>query len=84
MSNRWRRDRFARVEVIVELLQSDVEMVENMALHHHVGGKRMRPLLVLLSAKALGGIEDAHPLCGGGGVYSRCTCRMTMWSTCPP
>ncbi|MDA9711271.1 polyprenyl synthetase family protein [Luminiphilus sp.] len=53
---------FARVdEVIVELLQSDVEMVENIG--HYVinaGGKRMRPLLVLLSAKALGSIEDAH------------------------
>ena len=45
---------FARVdEVIVELLQSDVEMVENIG--HYIikaGGKRMRPLLVLLSAKA--------------------------------
>ena len=53
---------FARVDdVIVELLQSDVEMVENIG-HYIVqaGGKRMRPLLVLLSAKALGGIEDAH------------------------
>lgn len=53
---------FARVDdVIVELLQSDVEMVENIG-HYLVqaGGKRMRPLLVLLSAKALGGIEDAH------------------------
>jgi len=53
---------FARVDdVIVELLQSDVEMVENIG--HYIikaGGKRMRPLLVLLSAKALGGIEDAH------------------------
>jgi octaprenyl-diphosphate synthase len=53
---------FAQVDdVIVELLQSDVEMVENIG-HYIVkaGGKRMRPLLVLLSAKALGGIEDAH------------------------
>ena len=53
---------FAQVdEVIVELLQSDVEMVENIG--HYIikaGGKRMRPLLVLLSAKALGNIEDAH------------------------
>ena len=53
---------FAKVDdVIVELLQSDVEMVENIG--HYIiraGGKRMRPLLVLLSAKALGGIEDAH------------------------
>ena len=55
-------DEFAKVDdVIVELLQSDVEMVENIG--HYIiraGGKRMRPLLVLLSAKALGGVEDAH------------------------
>ena len=53
---------FAQVDdVIVELLQSDVEMVENIG-HYIVraGGKRMRPLLVLLSAKALGGINSAH------------------------
>lgn len=53
---------FAQVdEVIVTLLQSDVEMVESIG-HHIVaaGGKRMRPLLVLLSAKALGSIEDSH------------------------
>ena len=53
---------FARVDdVIVELLQSDVEMVENIG--HYIikaGGKRMRPLLVLLSARALGSVEDAH------------------------
>ena len=53
---------FAQVDdVIVELLQSDVEMVENIG--HYIikaGGKRMRPLLVLLSAKALGSIGDAH------------------------
>ena len=39
---------FAQVDdVIVELLQSDVEMVENIG-HYIVraGGKRMRPLLV--------------------------------------
>ena len=53
---------FAQVDdVIVSLLQSDVEMVESIG-HYIVkaGGKRMRPLLVLLSAKALGGIEPAH------------------------
>ena len=53
---------FAQVDdVIVELLQSDVEMVENIG-HYIVraGGKRMRPLLVLLSAKALGGVNSAH------------------------
>ena len=53
---------FAQVDdVIVELLQSDVEMVENIGQYIiKAGGKRMRPLLVLLSAKALGSIEDAH------------------------
>ena len=53
---------FAQVDdVIVELLQSDVEMVENIG-HYIVraGGKRMRPLLVLLSAKALGVVNSAH------------------------
>jgi len=53
---------FAQVdEVIVSMLQSDVEMVESIG-HHIVqaGGKRMRPLLVLLSAQALGGIEPSH------------------------
>lgn len=53
---------FSRVdEVIVELLQSDVEMVESIG-HYIVqaGGKRMRPLLVLLCAKALGSVEAAH------------------------
>jgi len=53
---------FARVDdVIVELLQSDVDMVENIGQYIvKAGGKRMRPLLVLLSAKALGSITDAH------------------------
>ena len=53
---------FARVDdVIVELLQSDVNMVENIGQYIvKAGGKRMRPLLVLLSAKALGSITDAH------------------------
>jgi octaprenyl-diphosphate synthase len=53
---------FAQVdEVIVSMLQSDVEMVESIG-HHIVqaGGKRMRPLLVLLSAQALGGIAPQH------------------------
>jgi octaprenyl-diphosphate synthase len=53
---------FAQVDdVIVELLKSDVEMVESIG-HYIVraGGKRMRPLLVLLSAKALGGVNSAH------------------------
>jgi len=42
-------------------LQSDVDMVENIGQYIvKAGGKRMRPLLVLLSAKALGSITDAH------------------------
>lgn len=42
-------------ELIVEQLHSNVDMVENIG-HYIVdaGGKRLRPLLVLLSAKALG------------------------------
>ncbi len=42
-------------ELIIEQLHSDVDMVENIG-HYIVdaGGKRLRPLLVLLSAAALG------------------------------
>lgn len=45
-------------DLIVEQLNSDVDMVENIG-HYIVeaGGKRLRPLLVLLSAKALGGVD---------------------------
>ena len=45
--------------VIIEQLQSDVDMVENVG-HYIVGagGKRLRPLLVLLSAAALGRIDE--------------------------
>ena len=48
-------------QLIVEQLQSNVPMVENVG-HYIVdaGGKRLRPLLVLLSAAALGGCNDAH------------------------
>jgi octaprenyl-diphosphate synthase len=56
---------FAQVnELIVTLLQSDVEMVESIG-HHIVaaGGKRMRPLLVLLSAKALCCCRGIYPHC---------------------
>ncbi len=44
--------------LIVQQLHSDVDMVENIG-HYIVeaGGKRLRPLLVLLSAKALGGAD---------------------------
>ncbi len=53
---------FERVnQLIVDQLHSDVAMVENVG-HYIVdaGGKRMRPLLVLLSASALGGCSEQH------------------------
>lgn len=45
--------------VIIDQLQSDVEMVENVG-HYIVdsGGKRLRPLIVLLAASALGRVDD--------------------------
>lgn len=48
-------------ELIVEQLESDVPLVENIG-HYIVdaGGKRLRPLLVLLSAAALGGCREEH------------------------
>jgi octaprenyl-diphosphate synthase len=48
-------------QLIVEQLHSDVPMVENVG-HYIVdaGGKRLRPLLVLLTASALGGCSAAH------------------------
>jgi octaprenyl-diphosphate synthase len=48
-------------QLIVEQLHSDVGMVENVG-HYIVdaGGKRLRPLLVLLSATALGKCSQAH------------------------
>ncbi|EAT11467.1 octaprenyl diphosphate synthase [Bermanella marisrubri] len=55
---------FARTnEIILEQLSSNVPMVEKIG--HHIiesGGKRMRPLLVLLAAKALESNEQNHPL----------------------
>jgi len=47
--------------LIVDQLQSNVPMVENVG-HYIVdaGGKRLRPLLVLLSGAALGGCSDRH------------------------
>ena len=47
--------------LIVEQLHSDVPMVENVG-HYIVdaGGKRLRPLLVLLAAAALGRCSSAH------------------------
>ena len=45
--------------LIIEQLESDVDMVENVG-HYIVdaGGKRMRPLLVLLAGKALGCCDE--------------------------
>ena len=53
---------FERVnQLIIEQLHSDVPMVENVG-HYIVdaGGKRLRPLLVLLSAASLGSCDDKH------------------------
>jgi octaprenyl-diphosphate synthase len=48
-------------QLIIDQLHSDVPMVENVG-HYIVdaGGKRLRPLLVLLSAAALGECSVAH------------------------
>ena len=48
-------------QLIVDQLHSDVDMVENIG-HYIVdaGGKRLRPLLVLLTAAALGRCDDAQ------------------------
>lgn len=47
--------------VIIEQLRSDVDMVENVGQYIvDAGGKRLRPVLVLLSAAALGTISDAQ------------------------
>ncbi|KZX56980.1 octaprenyl diphosphate synthase [Halioglobus sp. HI00S01] len=48
-------------QLIVEQLHSEVDMVENIG-HYIVdaGGKRLRPLLVLLSAAALGPCQQDH------------------------
>lgn len=48
-------------QLIIEQLHSNVEMVENVG-HYIVdaGGKRLRPLLVLLSAAALGRCDETH------------------------
>ncbi len=53
---------FERVnQLIIDQLQSDVATVENVG-HYIVdaGGKRLRPLLVLLSAAALDRCDDSH------------------------
>src|SRR5436190_13628365 len=48
-------------QLIVEQLHSNVDMVENVG-HYIVdaGGKRLRPLIVLLSAAALDGCKETH------------------------
>jgi octaprenyl-diphosphate synthase len=48
-------------QLIVEQLHSNVDMVENVG-HYIVdaGGKRLRPLVVLLSAAAIGGCKQTH------------------------
>lgn len=55
-------DDFSRVnDLIIKRLSSDVPMVEKIA--HYIiesGGKRLRPLLVLLSSRAAGYRQDDH------------------------
>ncbi|MDX1554107.1 MAG: octaprenyl diphosphate synthase [Marinobacter sp.] len=55
-------DDFSRVnDLIIKRLSSDVPLVEKIA--HYIiesGGKRLRPLLVLLSSRALGYDKDDH------------------------
>lgn len=54
-------DRHSVDSLIRERLQSDVVLVNQIAQHIiHGGGKRMRPLVHLLSAKALGYTGDQH------------------------
>jgi octaprenyl-diphosphate synthase len=55
-------EEFEQVDrLIIEQLHSDVDMVENVG-HYIVdaGGKRLRPLLVLLCGAALGRNDEAH------------------------
>jgi octaprenyl-diphosphate synthase len=48
-------------QLIIDELSSDVILINQMS-HYIVGsgGKRLRPMLLLLAAKALGGINDHH------------------------
>lgn len=55
------QDFAAANQLIANQLSSDVPLVEKIAQHIiHSGGKRMRPLLVLLSSGALGHHSDQH------------------------
>ncbi len=50
-------------QLIIDELHSDVGLVESIG--HYIieaGGKRIRPLLVLLMARGLGQISEAHRL----------------------
>ncbi|EED36649.1 octaprenyl-diphosphate synthase [Luminiphilus syltensis NOR5-1B] len=48
-------------QLIIEQLHSDVDMVENVGQYIvDAGGKRLRPLLVLLAGEALGGCTESH------------------------
>ena len=55
-------DDFSRVnDLIIKRLSSDVPLVEKIAQYIiESGGKRLRPLLVLLSSRALGYERDDH------------------------
>ncbi|OHY80752.1 polyprenyl synthetase family protein [Marinobacter sp. AC-23] len=55
-------DDFSRVnDLIIQRLSSDVPLVEKIAQHIiESGGKRLRPLLVLLSSRAAGYSENEH------------------------
>ncbi|MCK7543695.1 octaprenyl diphosphate synthase [Marinobacter bryozoorum] len=55
-------DDFARVnDLIIKRLSSDVPLVEKIAQYIiESGGKRLRPLLVLLSSRAIGYDQDDH------------------------
>ena len=48
-------------QLIIDELSSDVVLINQMG-HYIVGngGKRLRPMLLLLAAKALGEIDDKH------------------------
>ena len=50
--------------LIIEQLKSDVEMVENVGQYIvDAGGKRLRPLVALLAASALGSVQQSQIKC---------------------